>query len=164
MKPNYIIFIFITLTVAFCACKKTNNNLEPVIGTWQQTKLRVYTKNPAGIIVNDTTYSGATFTALDHIQFNYNGTCSISGSHQYAPAGLGNGSIPVYNVSTLAFNYSRSGSAYILTTPIHLINPGGFNSTDTATLQGPANLLLHNTNYPNIPTGNRTFYDSYYIR
>jgi len=162
MKKKSILLIACVIT-SFFACKKENNY--PVTGTWQETKLRVYTAAPSGAILNDTTYSGSTFTSLDYIQFNNNGTCILSSDHEYSPGGHGLGSVPIYNLSRGMLNYKAIGSnLYILVSSSNLINPGGFSSTDTVSMIDQNNLLSHNVNYSNFPTGSNIIYDSYYVR
>jgi hypothetical protein len=145
------------------ACKKESGST--IIGKWQEAKIRIYTKDASGVLLNDTTYSGATFTSLDYVQFLSNATCINSETYEYFPAGEGFPKKPEHYVSGGTLNYSTvEPGLYILTAGGTLVNPGGFVTTDTARVIGPNNLLIRFTSYGHSTSTGSTTYDSYYSR
>ena len=162
MKIRYTLLFAAGVICTLIACKKESN--VSVIAKWQETKLRIYTLNAAGGILNDTTYSGQSFTSLDYAQFNSNGTCVISQSHYYYPADEGYPKDPQVAAYVGTLNYTPVGTSYILSSASNLVNPGGFVSTDTAKLAGPNNLLIHVSEYGHSLHNPATVYDSYYTR
>jgi hypothetical protein len=161
MKNKYTLFIVISLAFCLIACKKENNS--SIIGKWQENKVRIYMLNNNGVIINDTTYSGQTFTNMDYAQFNSYGTCMISASHYYYPAEDGFPKDPLVDTSTNTSHYKATGSGYVLTTN-NVMGPGGSDQTDTARLIGPNTLLIHVTYSVFIFDATPTVFDSYYTR
>src|SRR6185312_9612459 len=163
MKNIYAILLLTCLIFTLNACKKDSGS--PILGKWQETKIRIYTKDASGVILNDTTYSGATFTSLDYVQFLSNVTCINSSDYEYYPSGEGFPKTPEHYVSGGTLNYSLiEPRQYLLSAEGNLINPGGFVTTDTARLIDAHNLTIHFTNYGHSTTGQSVIYDSYYTR
>jgi hypothetical protein len=161
MLNKYKTIIIAGLAISFMACKKANNDT-PVIGRWQQNKLRLYIDS-GGIIIHDTTYLHP-FTNSDYIQFNTNGTCTLSASHYYYPNLQGYPKTPQQitpNVS--GFTYEATGAKYVLNTQSMLISPGGFVVGDTISMPAANTLLFRSVSYGHI--GNyETISDSYYTQ
>ncbi len=151
----------------FSACKKESNSV--IVGKWQETRLRIYTMNASGTIVDDTTYTGATFTNLDYINFESNGTCTESQDHEYFPAEPYYLKVPPYYLSTETLFYKASGGVYSLTAPVtkvssNVIGNQSTGQTITATLSGSNNLLIHNVGTFLNPSASTMVYDAYYTR
>ena len=161
MKNKYTLFIVAGLIISLVACKKENNS--SIIGKWQQNKIRIYMLGTNGAIINDTTYSGQSFTNMDYAQFNSDGTCVISKSHYYYPADDGFPKDPLVDTSTETFHYKATGSGYVLTTN-NVIVPVGSTPTDTARLIGPNSLLIQVRYSVFLFNATPTVYDSYYTR
>jgi hypothetical protein len=129
MKAKNIIVV-IGLVLGLAACKKGNDY--PIVGKWQQVKLRTYNQSYSGVISNDTTFERSRFDSTNYAQFNNGGTAIIGLFYPY----------PLYdlniaaNVATVKFNYIRVGSRYVMTIPTTTTNPGGFITADTASLSG----------------------------
>jgi len=160
MKNDYtIIFLMVDLILTIVACKKEQTL--SIIGKWQQTKVRVYQVDYKGLILDDTTYSGQTFTNQDFVQFNSDGTCLIATSHYYYPAGQGFPKTPDVYQDTIKWNFTGTWPKYGIEDTIDL---GGPSPTDTATASSPNNLVLHNV-YPMYRfAGPKTIFDAYYTR
>jgi hypothetical protein len=161
MKNKYALFIVAGLIISLIACKKENNS--SIIGKWQQNKVRIYMIGTNGAILNDTTYSGQSFTNMDYAQFNSDGTCVISKSHYYYPADDGFPKAPLVDTSTETAQYKATGSVYVLTTNT-VVNVGNGVITDTARLIGPNSLIVHVTYSVFLFNPTPTVYDSYYTR
>jgi hypothetical protein len=139
VKHKYLLLIITGLTIGLVACKKDNKY--PIVGKWQETKLRIYIKSYSGAISGDTTYLNP-FTNLDYVQFNNNGTCVIASDHIYYPGAASLPKIPTVYLSAETLNFTLVGSAYILTIQNTLSNPGGFTTTDTVSVSNNT-LLIH---------------------
>ncbi|MBS1529491.1 MAG: hypothetical protein JSU01_04215 [Bacteroidetes bacterium] len=151
MKLRYFLFfVFITGVVS---CKKENKY--PIVGKWQQVKLRTYTQSYAGAISNDTTYLSSSFNGGNYAQFDNDGICVIG--IFYPPGSIDPRSEAAYP-STTKYNYRQVGTKYVLTTTATLINPGGFGEADTAFFNGAA-VLIHRVFDSHI---NYTISDAYY--
>lgn len=143
----------IGLVLSLAACKKGNDY--PIVGKWQQVKLRMYNKSYSGVISNDTTFQRSSFDSLNYAQFNNGGTAIIGLFYPY----------PMYNlniafIGTEKYNYVKTGSKYVMTIPTAATNPGGFITTDTASVNGNT-VLIHST------FDNHQFYavsDAYYTK
>ncbi len=130
MKGKSIIVV-ISLVLGLAACKKGSNY--PIVGKWQQIKLRTYAQTFSGVIFNDTSILRSSFNSGNYAQFNNDGTCVIGLPY---PPGYFN---------TENYNYVRAGSKYVLTippSPTAVIDPGGFITTDTASINATT-LLIH---------------------
>jgi hypothetical protein len=159
MKCKYVLFIATILFSAFAACKKDNQHA--VTGKWQEVKTRVM-QDSAGIIINDTTYAGNTFTNLDYAQFNADGVCVISSSHNYYPAAKGYPKTPPYDLTRDTLKVRSLGPAYVLSPLTVFINPGGFSAADTAEVQNQNNMIIHAVYYG--PLGPYQISYSYYTK
>ena len=147
--------VIISLAFAFVSCKKEAN--APILGKWQQVKLRTYNQSYAGLISNDTSYLSPSFNSSNYAQFNNDGTCIIG--LFYKPGNYYLTQDFAY-IPTQTYNYAKAGSKYVLTVPNAAINPGGFISTDTASVDGNT-VLIHST------FDNHQFYiisDAYYSK
>ena len=162
MKNKYLLIIG-SLLLALAACKKSGNNY-PVIGKWQETKLRIYETDGSGAYVYDTTFFHP-FTGSDYIAFNNSGTCTTSSDYYYYPTEDGH-RIPPQKIQPQlsAFNYIAVGSKYVLTTQSNLINPGGFIVRDTVMTLDAHTLLLHSISYGHSISAATVVYDSYYSK
>lgn len=152
MKSRLVILI-IVVTAALAACKKGNDY--PIVGKWQQVKLRMYNQSYSGVISNDTTFQRASFDSLNYAQFNNGGTAIIGLFYPYPMYNLN-----IANITTEKYNYTRAGSKYVMTLPTTLTYPSGFITTDTASVSGNT-VLIHST------FDNHQFYavsDSYYTK
>ena len=142
---KYLSILFIVLAATFVSCKKEQSG--PLSGKWQETKLVINVYN-ANVVSWDTKYLSP-FTRFDYIQFNNNSNCII-GSDFYLSAESGGSSYskPIQApAGTSDFNYSASGSVYVLTPTISQpINFAGAYTTDTVSIHGNS-LLLHVVNY-----------------
>lgn len=166
MKCKFTILV-VCLAAFFTACKKENNSA--IVGKWQETKVRIYTMNFSGTMVDDTTYTGATFTNLDFINFESNGTCTESSDHIYFAAEAGLSKVPYYNLSTETLSYKSSGDNYTLIPPKVVVPPGviGDQSTGqtiTITLSGSNSMLIHTVGTFLNPSTATQVYDAYYVR
>ena len=161
MKYKYL-FIIAILTISLTACKKDNGASQyPIVGKWQQTKLRIFAQNSAGATIADTTYLQP-FTRYDYAEFKNDGTCVIGTDHYYYPNNEGYPSNPQAIPPTRAlWNYTVAGGNYVLSPQSNLVNPGGFVSTDTVSTNSNT-LLLHSVFFGH--DGSKTVTDSYYIR
>jgi len=147
------ILVFIVLITLLNACKKGNDY--PIVGKWQQVKLRMYNKSYSGVISNDTTFQRASFDSLNYAQFNNGGTAIIGLFYPY----------PMYDlniafIATEKYNYVKAGSKYVMTLPTTTTYPSGFITTDTASVSGNM-VLIHST------FDNHQFYaisDAYYTK
>jgi len=154
MKARNIIMI-IGLVSGLAACKKGNDY--PIVGKWQQVKLRMYNKSYSGVISNDTTYQRSSFNSTNYAQFNNGGTAIIGLFYLPGPVEY---NILVANPATQQYNYMRVGSKYVMTIPTSTIYPSGFITTDTASVNGNT-VLIHST------FDNHQFYlisDAYYTK
>jgi hypothetical protein len=157
---KYLPILFIVLATVLVSCKKEPQSA--VSGKWQETKLviNVYSAN---VVAWDTTYLSP-FTRFDYIQFNDNGTCIIGGDfYLTAESGGSKYSKPVQSPpGTSNFDYSSSGSVYVLTSTIsQVVSFGGARTTDTVSIHGNT-MLLHVVNYFGV--GVNSTYDSYFTR
>jgi hypothetical protein len=163
MKNDYtIIFLMVDLILTIVACKKAQD--PSVIGKWQENKVRIYQVGSTGLILNDTTYSGQTFTNLDYVQFNIDGSCVISSSHDYNPAGQGFLTTPQADQITSTWNFTGTWPKYIITNAGTVITPGFPAPADTATVSSQNNLLLHKVFAVYIFNATTTVFDAYYTR
>ena len=145
----------IGLILGLAACKKDNRYA--IVGKWQQVKLRTYTQSYAGVISNDTSYLSSSFNSSNYAQFNNDGTCIIG--LFYIPGTEAFTSSFAY-IPTQKYNYAKAGNKYVLTIPDAAINPGGFGSADTASVNGNT-VLIHyvfDTHY------NYAISDAYYSK
>jgi len=154
MKFVYLL-LFVTLVTSLASCKNEGDN--SIIGKWQQVKLRTYSKSYSGVISHDTTYSSTAFDTSNYAKFYSNGTCVIG---LYYPPGSINRMSSIAYPSTQNYNYAPAGSKYVMTYPTTLINPGGFITTDTASVN--ANTLLIHSVFDNHQ--DYTVSDSYYTK
>jgi hypothetical protein len=166
MKHKYTLLFVTCLIFTLTACKKENNY--PVIGKWQETKIRVYVTGPTGTITSDTTYSGQTFTNLDYIQFYSDGTAAESEDHEYFPTGPPYLKIPPDYLSTSSYNYTSSASGYTLTPNYANVEmqsgPPGASQTITATVPNSNSLRIHMVDTFIAPTVSTVVYDAYYTK
>lgn len=144
MKHRLPILIITTL-IAFTSCKKENKY--PVVGTWQELKLRTYMQSYSGVISGDTTYAGPVFTRNDYAEFDNNGTCNIGSDRPFYPSNypFTLGDLQQNPAAVVNFNYKPVGSNYVLTYPSTLVYPSGFITTDTASLTNYGALIIHST-------------------
>ena len=163
MKRTHLLLTIAALTIGLTACKKSGNNY-PVVGKWQETKLRMYETDDFGALVYDTTFFHP-FTSSDYISFINNGKCTISSDYYYYPTEDGH-QIPPQKIPAQlsAFNYIAVGSKYVLTTQSNLINPGGFIIRDTVITLDAHTLLLHSISYGHSISAAAIVYDSYYSK
>lgn len=155
MRHRYLTLFWIFLLVALVSCKKENKY--PIVGKWQQIKLRVYSQSYSGVISHDTTYQVSSFNDSNYAQFNNDGTCVIG---LFYPPGLYDLRSSLVQIATEKYNYSAKGNGYIMTLPTALTNPGGFIARDTASINGNT-VLIHST------FDNHQFYnmsDAYYSK
>lgn len=138
MKSGSIIFI-IALAAIMVSCKKENRYV--IVGKWQQVKLRTYNRSYSGVISNDTSYLKASFDTSNYAQFNNDGTCIIGIFYKPGTYYLDNS---FAYIATQKYNYAPAGNEYVLTVPGAVINPGGFITTDTASVSGNT-VLIHST-------------------
>jgi hypothetical protein len=152
MKGKNIIMLM-GLIATLASCKKENKY--PIVGKWQQIKLHTYTQSYSGVVSNDTTYQESSFKSNNYAQFNNDGTCIIG---IFYPPGFYY--LNIAQASTQTYNYARVGSKYVMTQPIATTNPGGFTTTDTASLNNNT-LLIHAVfdNHQNLNIS-----DSYYTK
>ena len=161
MKYKYHFWAVLMISIFITACQKSGNSY-PVVGKWQETKLRMYAIN-GSVYVYDTTFYHP-FTDSDFIAFKDNGTCTICNDYYYYSTKEGY-SIPYQKIPAqfTTLNYIQAGSKYVLTTQGNFINPGGFTTTDTVMTPDAHTLLLHAVSYG--PTGGvASVYDSYYTK
>jgi len=148
------ILLLTGLVIALAACKKGNDY--PIVGKWQQVKLRLYNQSYSGVISNDTTYQRSSFDSSNYAQFNNGGTCIIG---LFYPTGMYYLESFAY-IPTQKYNYARAGNKYVLTIPTMVTNPGGFGTADTASVSG--NTVLIRSTFDN-----HQFYyitEAYYTR
>ena len=146
--------LLIALAGALASCKKDKY---PIVGKWQQIKLRTYTQSYAGVISNDTTFQSASFNSSNYVQFNNDGTCIIG--IFYPPGSIDPRSTAAY-ASTAKYDYAPTGNQYVMTQPTTLIYPSGFITTDTASLNNNT-VLIHQVFNSHI---NYTVSDAYYSK
>jgi len=149
------ILMLIGLVIGLASCKKENKY--PIVGKWQQVKLRTYNQSYSGVISNDTTYQGSLFNVSNYAQFNNDGTCVIGLFYLPGPIEY---NILTTNPATQKYNYAPAGSKYVMTLPTTLTYPSGFITTDTASFNGNT-VLIHGV------LDNHQFYsiyDSYYSK
>ena len=129
MKHKYLPLIITALMFTQVACKKDGNKY-PIVGKWQETKLRLYAKDSAGAFLYDTTYFQP-FTSADFIQFNNNNTCIIGTDYYYYANPHGQAQFPPQKIPaiTSTMNYAEVGFKYVLT------------STSQSILFNPADLM-----------------------
>jgi hypothetical protein len=162
MKHKYLLLIITGLTLGFVACKKENDKY-PIVGKWQQIKLRLYMLDSNNTILYDTTYLQP-FTSLDYAQFNNNGTAVIGTDHYYYPNDPGEPKTPELIPAIRAnWDYTQLVSKYLLTPPPAPPNPGGFDVRDTVSIINTNTLMLHSILYSHIP-GIKSITDSYYTK
>jgi len=154
MKGRNVVLI-IGLVLGLAACKKGSNY--PIVGKWQQIKLRTYTQSYSGVSSHDTTYLSSSFNNTNYAQFNDDGTCVIG---LYYPPGSINLMSSVAYPSMQNYNYASVGFKYVMTYPTTLINPGGFITTDTASVNANT-LLIHSVFDSHIEY---TISDAYYTK
>ena len=159
MKIKYLTFLII-ISGGLFACKKESNK-PGVIGKWQETKLRLYGTDSTGAFLYDTTYL-APFSASDYLQFNNNGTCTISEGHYYYPNELTYPRQPQTVIPiTSIMNYTDVGQKFVLIPQRVLLTPGGFDVRDTV-LKIDANTLLFHTVAYSFKPGYKTYADAWY--
>jgi len=140
-KMKYLMFI--VLATAFVSCKKDQQG--SILGKWQLTKLELYQEN-ANLVLYDTTYLHP-FTGNDYIQFNSDGTCIGVTDHNYYVNAPGNPKVPqAISPFTATWDYTASGSVYILTQTPAFINFGFLATADTVSINGNT-LLQHVVTY-----------------
>jgi len=163
MKLHYTLLIFAVFVFGLISCKKGSNS-DPIIGKWQETRLRYYEIN-ANKLVRDTTYLSP-FTDLDYVQFNSNSTCTFSSDHYYYPNELNYPTTPQaipQFIDTLTFN-SFGGGKYVISNTNQGVNFSGFILTDTAFVTGNT-LRLQVINYGISRTdGFQDVSDSYFTK
>lgn len=159
MKHKYPLLIITCLALCFTACKKDKNY--PIAGKWQETKLRVYTQNSNGAILTDTTYLASTFSNLDYVQFNNNGTGVIGSSGWYYE--MPQNQVLVANTQT--FSFAPVGSRFALT--LHLQNNSNMSESsvaDTLSDYSANTLTIHSVYYFENPSVPKTMSDAYYSK
>jgi len=162
MKLKYTLLLIAALVTGLLSCKKGSNSA-PIVGKWQETKIRMYELNNASIVY-DTTYFHP-FTSLDYVQFNADGTANFSSDHYYYPNQYGYPTTPQaidQLIDTLT--YTSTGNKYILNNTNQPLNYSGFILTDTAYVTGNT-LLIRFINYGiSNNDGHQDVTDSYYTR
>ncbi|HVW12861.1 MAG TPA: hypothetical protein VHB54_03515 [Mucilaginibacter sp.] len=155
MNRKLLYAIFIGILWVIMSCKKENRY--PIVGKWQQVKLRTYTQSYSGVISSDTTYQASSFKSSNYAQFNNDGTCIIG---IFYPPGTYYTINSLAYISTEKYDYVPSGTKYVMTQPTTVIYPSGFITTDTASISGNT-LLIHNVfnSHANLQVS-----DSYYSR
>lgn len=162
MKHKYLLLTVFLLAIGAVACKKEGSKY-PIVGKWQQTKLRLYGLGPSGSILYDTTYLHP-FTNLDYAQFNSNDTAIIGTDHYYYPNQAGEPKTPqLIPASTVKWGYTMSGSKYILNNEIFFTTPGGSITRDTVYTLTSNTLMLHSVFYSSTG-GYKLMSDSYYSK
>ncbi|HTE01552.1 MAG TPA: hypothetical protein VK668_19830 [Mucilaginibacter sp.] len=164
MKHRYLLLVIAIAATGLAACKKENSggSQYPIVGKWQQTKLRIHIQGTNGATLADTTYLQP-FTSFDYAEFKSNGTCLVGTDHYYYPNWEGYPSTPqAIPPNVAAWNYTAAGANFVLSPQSNLTNPGGFVSTDTVSVTNPNILLLHSIFYSH--SGIVTTTDSYYTR
>lgn len=146
MKRKYLLITTVFLLAGLTGCHKVSIAPDPVAGTWREVKLRLYE------LVNDTIKYDTTyyqpFTNFDYITFNNNGTCMAGQDHYYYDNSPGLPKTPQAIPPVIGeFDYSSTGSSYVLTYPPGPVNPGGFVITDTVFTAGPDTLRQQVMNY-----------------
>jgi len=165
MKLKYTLLLIAAVVTGLLSCKKGNNS-GPIVGKWQETKLRLYDLDSSNRILMDTTYL-APFTDLDYVQFNNGGTCITSADHYYYLTQPGYPATPPQaipqSIGSLGYTYI-GGNKYVLNNTSQLANPGGFNVADSAFVSGNT-LMIHVINYGHGgENGYKNVTDSYYTR
>jgi hypothetical protein len=161
MKTKHLLLLCIVLIAGFTSCKKSTQT--PVLGKWNQTKLRLYELN-GNVTVYDTTYLQP-FTSFDYLQFNDNSTVVTSTDHYYYPNTDGYPKDPQQiPQQTSTLDYTKVGAKYVLTPQTTLINPGGFITADTVIVTGSNTLMLRSVSYGHFVGPVKTIADSYYTK
>ena len=151
-----------SLALGLAACKKESNKY-PIVGKWQETKLRLYATDSTGAFLYDTAYFQP-FTNSDFIRFNNNGKCIIGSDYYYYPNPPGE-HVPPQKIppNTSTMNYTLIGSKFVLSTQSTLVNPGGFDVRDTVSTTDPNTLLLHSVVYSHA-RGIKNITDAYFTK
>ena len=156
MKAKYLLlFAALALVTCLAACKKGSNY--PIVGKWQQVKLRTYIQSYSGAVSHDTTYLSSSFNNTNYAQFNNDGTCVIG--LYYSPGSINPISEIAYP-SIQNYNYAVYGSKYVMTIPTAPNAATGFFPSDTASVS--ANTLLIHSVIDNHQ--DYTVLDSYYTK
>ena len=161
MKQKYLLLFVSGLAFGLAGCLREGQHPVSIAGRWQEINLRVY-RDSAGTIKHDTNYLKPTFNSLDYVQFNTNGTCTISTGHLYYEAGgyySKNGPYP----TTKTFNIASGGSRFALTSQNNTINPGGFMEWDTVSNYPKDTLMIHSVFSQAFPN-NKTVWDALYVK
>ncbi len=159
MKYAPILLIF--LLTGFASCKKEKQPQSPILGKWQEVKIRTYEADSTNKILYDTTYLHP-FTSADYIQFDNDGTCVTSNDHYYYLNSPGLPKQPQsVPASTSDLKYSAIRSKYLLNTLSTLLNPGGFVTADTVSLLNSNTVMLHSVFYTH-GFNSKIISDSYY--
>jgi hypothetical protein len=160
MKQQYLLLLICAGALIITSCKKSSPG-NAISGKWQETKLRIY-GDSLGVITYDTTYTQP-FTAADYIQFNFNGTCTVSSDHYYYPNTLGYPKTPTAVPAIAAtFQYSASGpSSYTLVQQNAPANFSGITTTITIKMLSANTLVQQVVTYSRLPGINQES-DSYY--
>jgi hypothetical protein len=153
--------IAIIIGLAFCLASCIKANKYPIVGTWQELKLRTYAQSYTGVITGDTSYVGPAFSHDDYAQFDNDGTGTIQLYHHYYPStlkGLTGFENATPTATIINYNFSQVGSKYVLTqTPVNY--RGGI--TDTVSFVDGGGMLIHTI------SDNQQFYiisDAYYAK
>ena len=170
MKTIYLTLLLPAfLTVAFVSCKKGDSQnaiMPPPSGKWQETRLELY-EDSAGVHLYDTIYTKP-FTSYDFAEFETNGTFVTGADHYYylnIPHQDDSTQLitPVTGSRSFIAISSPSGTKYVINDIPLLLNPGGFVTTDTASLLNSNTLLLHSVFYGH-GSGPITISNSYYSK
>jgi hypothetical protein len=159
MNTSYKSLVIITLLMAgLSSCKKDANNNNAFTGTWVQTRLHLYN---TGTEKYDTTYQQP-FGVADNIKIT-GAAAIVSVGHYYYP-NIENypkkpQSLPAQLVT---YNYTEIAGKLVLNPSNKLVNPGGFVTTDTLSINGNT-LLLHTVDYGH-GTSVQSIADAYYTK
>jgi len=161
MNMKHLPLLLVVLITGLASCKKGAQ--APVLGKWNQTKLRLYELN-GNVALYDTTYLQP-FTSLDYIQFNDNSTVVTSTDHYYYPNTLGYPKDPQQiPAQSSIFDYTEVGAKYVLTPQTTVITPGGFITADTIIVTGANTLMLRSVSYGHSIGPIKSVADSYYTK
>lgn len=161
MKIKNLPLILMIPLFGLASCKKERSS--PVLGKWQETKVRVY-KDSANVILYDTTYVRP-FTNFDYIRFDADGICTIGFDHNYYLNSPGSPKTPQQIPPTsVNFSYAPLGTEYVLnsTNTNTPPNPGGFARADTVSIS--ANTLIVHFIFYSHAAGIESITDSYYTK